>query len=49
MKTVKEECELALTEVVEKLQTAKSLTEEDIQLLLFARLMEEESNERTTK
>lgn len=44
MATVKEECEQALAEVVKKLQSSVTLTDEDINLMLFARLMEEESN-----
>lgn len=45
MATIKEECENALSEIVKKLQEAKPLNDEDVELLLFARLMEEESNE----
>lgn len=45
MATIKEECESALSEIVKKLQDSQPLNDEDVGLLLFARLMEEESNE----
>lgn len=48
MKTVKEECEEALKNVAKKIQDSVKLERDDIQLLLLARLMEEESNERQT-
>lgn len=48
MKTVKEECEDALKDVAKKIDESIKLEDRDIQLLLLARLMEEESNERQT-